>query len=73
MPTLFWGPWLAKIRRGGPVINIFSIAFYLVQLFQLSQTMLAKYRLPPGPPRRILASQGPQYRVGIICPPPWLR
>ena len=23
----------------------------------------------PGPPRRILASQGPQYRVGIICPP----
>ena len=24
-----------------------------------------------GPPRRILASQGPQYRVGIICPP-WL-
>jgi hypothetical protein len=25
-----------------------------------------------GPPRRILASQGPQYRVDIICPP-WLR
>ena len=19
MPTLYWGPWLAKIRRGGPV------------------------------------------------------
>ena len=18
MPTLYWGPWLAKIRRGGP-------------------------------------------------------
>ena len=20
MPTLYWGPWLAKIRRGGPDI-----------------------------------------------------
>ena len=20
MPTLYWGPWLAKIRRGGPEI-----------------------------------------------------
>jgi hypothetical protein len=20
MPTLYWGPWLAKIRRGGPVV-----------------------------------------------------
>jgi hypothetical protein len=22
MPTLYWGPWLAKIRRGGPVIEL---------------------------------------------------
>ena len=21
MPTLYWGPWLAKIRRGGPANN----------------------------------------------------
>jgi hypothetical protein len=21
MPTLYWGPWLAKIRRGGPVLD----------------------------------------------------
>ena len=20
MPTLYWGPWLAKIRRGGPAV-----------------------------------------------------
>ena len=22
MPTLYWGPWLAKIRRGGPAVCI---------------------------------------------------
>jgi hypothetical protein len=22
MPTLYWGPWLAKIRRGGPELCI---------------------------------------------------
>ena len=21
MPTLYWGPWLAKIRRGGPALQ----------------------------------------------------
>ena len=21
MPTLYWGPWLAKIRRGGPALS----------------------------------------------------
>ena len=25
MPTLYWGPWLAKIRRGGPVAEIICV------------------------------------------------
>ena len=24
MPTLYWGPWLAKIRRGGPAYTYIS-------------------------------------------------
>jgi hypothetical protein len=22
VPTLYWGPWLARIRRGGPVMHL---------------------------------------------------
>jgi hypothetical protein len=25
MPTLYWGPWLAKIRRGGPAKCLFGV------------------------------------------------
>ena len=25
MPTLYWGPWLAKIRRGGPDIALICV------------------------------------------------
>jgi hypothetical protein len=27
MPTLYWGPWLATIRRGGPVQDIMDRLF----------------------------------------------
>ena len=30
MPTLYWGPWLAKIRRGGPEGQIASKSFVSV-------------------------------------------
>ena len=26
MPTLYWGPWLAKIRRGGPGLVVARIS-----------------------------------------------
>ena len=29
MPTLYWGPWLAKICRGGPVYSVHG-GFHLV-------------------------------------------
>ena len=32
MPTLYWSPWLAKIRRGGPVRTMpsfLSLSFYV--------------------------------------------
>ena len=32
MPTLYWGPWLAKIRRGGPVYK--QPIFYPLQVFR---------------------------------------
>ena len=27
MPTLYWGPWLAKIRRGGPERHLLDVIF----------------------------------------------
>ena len=29
MPTLYWGPWLDKIRRGGPVCTNYGLLYYL--------------------------------------------
>ena len=28
MTTLYWNPWLAKIRRGGPVLHSFAYTIY---------------------------------------------
>ena len=31
MPTLYWGPWLAKIRRGGPELtDVTHVTFPIV-------------------------------------------
>jgi hypothetical protein len=29
MPTLYWGPWLAKICRGGPELQKFQLGLKL--------------------------------------------
>ena len=45
MPTLYWGPWLAKIRHGGPVLGMYFDAVVVkvetfILLFRLALAIL---------------------------------
>ena len=47
MPTLYWGPWLAKIRRGGPATgkaenlkNFILVCIYIFTFFWTSRNIL---------------------------------
>ena len=39
MPTLYWGPWLSKIRRGGPGMYVLHIrtTYYVCTTLWLQQ------------------------------------
>ena len=53
MPTLYWGPWLAKIRRGGPAyckydsaVTVDNKLFRLAIIYLLSDTTLKILNIP---------------------------
>ena len=39
MPTLYWGPWLAKIRRGGPDTMIGKNYLGVIELRTVKDTL----------------------------------
>ena len=45
MPTLYWGPWLAKIRRGGPVWYVMYLTNFLTNfLTNISWSLLQRQK-----------------------------
>ena len=42
MPNLYWGPWLARIRRGGPANILIQIYGQVVDYFEFQQNFCQK-------------------------------
>ena len=42
MPILYWGPWLARIRRGGPANILIQIYGQVVDYFEFQQNFCQK-------------------------------